>query len=73
MGMTRRFYTALARDFREAKPGAGDDSSAMAVWEHMVTITANAMSVQNGMFNHAKFYEASGMPAHVVERAAAGR
>jgi hypothetical protein len=66
MALTRRFFTALARDFRDAKPGTGDNSTAMAVWEHMVTITANALAVQNAMFNYARFYEACGMPAEVV-------
>jgi len=67
MALHRRFFTALARDFVEAKP-AGDPevSTAVAVWEHMVTITANHLAAQNGMFNRAKFYEACGMPEDVV-------
>jgi len=70
MSLTRRFFTSLAREFREAKPATGDDSTPVAVWAHMVTITANAMSVQNGMFNHAKFYEACGMPQEAIDRVA---
>lgn len=68
MALTRRFFTQLAKDFRDAKPATGDDSMEVAVWAHCVTITANALSLQNGMFKHDKFYEAAGMPEAAVER-----
>lgn len=71
MALTRRFFTKLAHDFRDAKPGTGDSSSAHAVWQHMVTITAGNLAVQNAMFNFAKFYEACGMTPEVAERAMA--
>ena len=70
MALTRRFFTALARDFRDARPGSSPESSEFAVWMHMVGITASALAVQNGMFNRAKFYEACGMPEDAVEKAA---
>ena len=72
MALTRRFFTKLAADFREARPAGdeGEGSISHAVWMHMVTITANALAAQNAMFNYAKFYEASGMPDAVVTRVA---
>lgn len=70
MALTRRFFTALAADFKNARPHTPADSTAMAVWEHMVTLTANALAVQNAMFKHDRFYEACGMPEHVVAAAA---
>jgi hypothetical protein len=69
MGLTRRFFVQLAKDLRDAKPQTGDDSTEVAIWAHCVTITANAMSLQNGMFNHAKFYEAAGMPEDAIAKA----
>jgi hypothetical protein len=68
--VTKRFFIQLARDFRDAKPQTGDDSTEVAVWAHCVTVTANSMSVLNGNFSHKKFYEAAGMPAEAVERVA---
>lgn len=62
MALTRRFFTNLAAEYKSARPGTGENSSAMAVWAHMVSITASALALQNGMFNRAKFYEACGMP-----------
>ena len=70
MALTRRFFTALAADFQEARPSASMESTEFAVWMHMVTITANALAVQNAMFKHDRFYEACGMPEHVVAAAA---
>ena len=69
MALTRRFFTALARDFLMARPDAPEESIEMAVWERMVRLTANAFAAQNAMFNYARFYEACGMPASVVETA----
>lgn len=60
MALTRRFFTDLARQYREARPHTPADSTAMAVWEHMVVITANALAIQNAMFNFEKFYAACG-------------
>jgi hypothetical protein len=61
MALTRRFFTDLARKYREAKPQSHPDSTEVAVWAHMVVITANALAVQNAMFNFEKFYEACGL------------
>ena len=72
MALTRRFFTALARDFLMARPDAPEESIEMAVWEQMVRLTANALSAQNGMFNYARFYEACGMPQAVVDVARGG-
>lgn len=69
MALTRRFFTKLAADFKEARPQS-IDSREHAVWMHMVTITAANLSVQNGMFSFERFYEACGMPEHVVAAAA---
>jgi hypothetical protein len=68
MALTRRFFTNLAANFREARPNTTPYSTEYAVWMHCVTITANALAVQNAMFNYAKFYEACGMPADAIER-----
>lgn len=68
MSLTRRFFTQLAKDFRDAKPATPEDSIEVAIWAHCVTITANAMSLQNGMFKHDKFYEAAGMPQYAIDR-----
>lgn len=63
MALTRRFFTALAADYRNLRPAAEDDGRlAFAVWEQMVRTTAQALAAQNGMFNYAKFYEACGLP-----------
>lgn len=69
MALTRRFFTKLAADFKEARPQS-IDSREHAVWMLMVIITANALAVQNAMFNRQRFYEACGMPEHVVAAAA---
>lgn len=69
MALTKRFFSNLAADFRKARPGTGDNTSAMAVWEHMVTITAGNLALQNGNFNFARFYEACGMRDEVVAAA----
>jgi hypothetical protein len=70
MALTRRFFTNLAHKFRDAKPATGADSTAVAVWAHMVTITAGSLAEQNAMFNYAKFYEACGMDDAAVARVA---
>jgi hypothetical protein len=62
MSIGKRFFIELARAYREAKPATGDDSTPVAVWAHCVTITANALSLQHGNFDRAKFYAAAGMP-----------
>lgn len=69
MALGRRFFTELAKEFREAKPATGDESTALAVWMHMVTITASALERQHGGFNRVRFYEAAGMPNEAVEQA----
>lgn len=61
MALTRRFFTALAREFLLARPDAPEEAVEMAVWERMVRITAQNLATQNGMFNYAKFYEACGV------------
>lgn len=73
MALNRRFFTNLAADYKEARPHAPLHSTEFAVWMHMVTITAGNLAAQNAMFNFARFYEAAGMPQHVVEAAAEGR
>lgn len=70
MALTRRFFTSLARDFSEAKPATGDDSTEVAVWAHCVTITANALALQNAMFNYEKFYTACGMAPDAIRKVA---
>jgi hypothetical protein len=70
MALTRRFFTNLAAEYKAARPGFGDVSSAMAVWLEMVTITANALAEQNAMFNYQRFYEACGMEPELVARLA---
>ena len=69
MALTRRFFTNLAKDFREARPETGEDTTPFRVWEHCVTITANALALQNAMFNYGKFYQACGMSQEAVDRA----
>lgn len=71
MALTRRFFTRLAAEFKDARPPLSNvDGTPLAVWAHMVTITANNLAVQNAMFNHQRFYEACGMPEEYIERAA---
>lgn len=74
MALGRRFFTNLAADFRNARPPfreAGDpDGTAFAVWMHMVTITANALALQNALFKYDRFYEACGMPQEAIDRVA---
>lgn len=69
MALGRRFFAELAKEFREAKPHTVEESTALAVWMHMVTITASALERQHGGFNRVRFYEASGMPEEAVVRA----
>lgn len=69
MALGRRFFTELAREFREAKPGAGDNTTAHLVWMHMATITASALERQHGGFNRVRFYEACGFPEQDIDRA----
>jgi hypothetical protein len=69
MALTRRFFTNLAADYRAARPPHADEQ-ANAVWTKMVVLTANALAVQNAMFNHQRFYEACGMPAENIQREA---
>jgi hypothetical protein len=63
MALTRRFFTALAADYRMLCPASGKGSASYDVWERMVRTTAHALAAQNGMFNYAKFYEACGVVA----------
>lgn len=63
MALTRRFFTKLAKDYRDARPGSSPESAEFRVWEDMVRITADALALQHGMFNYAKFYEAAGVPS----------
>jgi len=70
MALTRRFFTKLAAQYREARPAGPQDTTAYAVWAHLVTITAGALAEQNAMFNYAKFYEACGMDDAAVARVA---
>ncbi|ALY10597.1 hypothetical protein FDH86_gp062 [Arthrobacter phage Tank] len=69
MSLGRRFFTELAKEYREAKPGTGDDSTAVAAWAHMVTITASALQRQHGGFNRVRFYEAAGMSQEAIDGA----
>jgi len=69
VALTRRFFTSLARDFKDARPQS-TDSREFGVWMQMVRITAEALAAQNSMFNYARFYEACGMPEPVVAAAA---
>lgn len=66
MALTRRFFTALAFEYRMLRPEA-DNAEALAVWEQMVRTTATALASQNGMFNYAKFYEACGVPSRTPQ------
>ena len=59
MSLTRRFWTSLARDLREARPAV--EGTPLAVWAHCVTITANHLALNNGAFKRDKFYEACGL------------
>lgn len=62
MALNRRFFTALAADYRALRPSEANGKEALAIWEQMVRTTAQALAAQNGMFNYAKFYEACGLP-----------
>lgn len=73
MALHRRFFAALARDFKAAKPAEDETPNEQSVWEQMVVITANALSAQNAIFKHDKFYEACGMPQSVIDRVASIR
>lgn len=69
MALTRRFFTNLAADYRAARPPHGEEQ-ANAVWTKMVVLTANALAVQNAMFNHQRFFEACGMEPEQVAKLA---
>lgn len=73
MALTRRFFTRLAADFRDRKPGYPQDHPTHQTWQDMVVVTATALAEQNAMFNYAKFYQACGMPQEAVERVAVRR
>ena len=66
MALTRRFFTRLAASYRDARPASG--GAALAVWMHMVAISAEALAEQNAMFKYDKFYEACGMPQEAIDR-----
>lgn len=67
MALTRRFFSALAADYRLLRPASGEGSASHEVWEQMVRTTATALAAQNGMFNYAKFYEACGVPVRTPQ------
>lgn len=58
--MSKRFFAKLAAQYREARPPTGADPGMLAVWQHMVVITAGALATQNSYFKLDKFYEACG-------------
>jgi hypothetical protein len=60
MAMSKRFFIKLASQYREARPPIGAEPGMLAVWEHMVVITANALATQNSFFKIDRFYEACG-------------
>lgn len=70
MAYTRRFFTNLAADFKDARPNTTPHCTEFAVWMHCVTLTANAFALQNAMFSYEKFYEACGMPQEAIDRVA---
>lgn len=72
MGLTRRFFTKLAHDLRDARPNTTTSSTEYAIWVHCIVITAGNLALQNAMFNYEKFYEACGVdPSFMGRRLAA--
>jgi hypothetical protein len=67
MALTKRFFVALAAEYRALRPVTGTDEYTFALWEQMVRTTATALAAQNGMFNYARFYEACGVPARTPQ------
>ncbi len=59
MALTKRFYNALAADFKGVRPEQGTPER--EVWASMIVVVASNLAVNNAMFNFQRFYEACGM------------
>lgn len=60
MSVNKSYFTAIAREFKAIKPPA-EAEQLVAVWAHVVSVTASHFAINHGNFNREKFYEAAGM------------
>lgn len=74
MAMSRRFFQHLAADMKNRKPGeqeypdSNDHAVALGVWGSMVLGTSAAIQEEAPSFNRARFLDAAGFPAELLER-----
>lgn len=60
--MSRRFYQALAKEYKSVKPGPGPKLDAdFAVWLRMVTSTTKVIAQGNPAFDKVRFLTACGV------------